>query len=76
MKQISKPSRPSKNKLWSFAMATAPSTTWQYENLEGVTKYGTIIRRQPTKTEFKNVEKMIFSSGKLNKYAVLNEEDK
>lgn len=65
MKQSSKPSRPSKNKLWSFAMATAPSTTWQYENLEGVVKYGTIIRRQPTKTEFKNVEKMIFSSGKL-----------
>ena len=64
MKQSSKPSRPSKNKLWSFAMATAPSSTWQYENLEGVIKYGASIRRQPTKTEFENVEKMIFSSGK------------
>ena len=65
MKQTSKPSRPSKNKLWSFAMATAPSSTWQYENLEGVIKHGATIRRQPTKTEFENVEKMIFSSGKL-----------
>ena len=65
MKQSSKPSRPSKNKLWSVAMATTPSSSWQYENLEGVIKYGATIRRQPTKTEFECVEKMIFSSGKL-----------
>ena len=65
IRQSSGTPRPSRNKLWSSVMATAPSSTWQHENLEGVMKYGTVIRRQPTKTEFKSVKKMIFTSGKL-----------
>lgn len=63
IRQSSRTPRPSRNKLWSSVMATAPSSTWQHENLEGVMKYGTVIRRQPTKTEFKSVKKMIFTSG-------------
>ena len=53
------------SKLWSCAMANAPPSTWQHENLEGVIKNGTTIRRQPTKTEFKSIKKMLFTSGKL-----------
>lgn len=52
------------NKLWSCAMANAPPSTWQHESLEGVIKFGTTIRRQPTKTEFKNIKKLLFTSRK------------
>lgn len=58
-------SRSTRNKLWSSVMANAPPSTWQHENLEGVIKYGTTIRRQPTKTEFKGIKKLLFTSGKL-----------
>ena len=53
-----------KSKLWSCIMASAPPSTWQHENLEGVIKYGTTIRRQPTKTEFKRVKRLLFTSRK------------
>ena len=60
-----KPSDGTSNKLWTCVMANAPPSTWQHENLEGVIKYGTTVRRQPTKTEFKSVKKMLFTSRKL-----------
>ncbi|XP_022789661.1 uncharacterized protein LOC111329287 isoform X1 [Stylophora pistillata] len=50
------------NKLWACVMANAPPSTWQYENLEGVKHYGTTVKRQPTKTKFKDVKKLLFSS--------------
>lgn len=53
------------NKLWSCVMANSPPSTWQHENLEGIIKYGTTIRRQPTKTEFKRIKKLLFTSRKL-----------
>ena len=53
------------NKLWACVMANAPPSTWQYENLEGVKHYGTTVKRQPTKTKFKDVKKLLFSSRKF-----------
>lgn len=53
------------SKLWSCVMANSKPSTWQHENLEGVIKYGTTIRRQPTKTEFKRIKKLLFTSRKL-----------
>ncbi|XP_078383909.1 uncharacterized protein LOC144666360 isoform X1 [Oculina patagonica] len=50
------------NKLWSCVMANSPPSTWQHETLEGVIKYGTTIRRQPTKIEFKRIKKLLFNS--------------
>ena len=67
MRESSKTSRITRNTLWSCVMANAPSSTWQHESLEGVIKYGTIVRRQPTKTEFKNIKKMLFSARKLTR---------
>lgn len=53
------------NKLWSCVMANSSPSAWQHETLEGVIKYGTTIRRQPTKTEFKRIKKLLFTSRKL-----------
>lgn len=53
------------NKLWACVMANATPSTWQYENLEGWIHYGTNVRRQPTKTEFKNIKKLLFTSRKF-----------
>ena len=64
MRESSETSTNTRNKLWSCVMANAPRSTWQYENLEGVIKYGTTIRRQPTKTEFKSIKKLLFTSRK------------
>ena len=55
----------SSGKLWSCVMAHLKPSKWQHENLEGVIKYGTTIRRQPTKTEFKRIKKLLFTSRKL-----------
>ena len=65
MRESSQASRSSRNKLWSSVMANAPPSTWQHENLEGVIKYGTTIRRQPTKAKFKGIKKLLFTSRKL-----------
>ena len=64
MKESPGTSTNTRSKLWSCVMEKAPPSTWQYENLEGVIKYGTTIRRQPTKTEFKNIKKLLFTSRK------------
>jgi len=56
------------SKLWSCVMANSKPSTWQYENLEGVIKYGTTVRRQPTKTEFKRIKKLLFTSRKLMRF--------
>ena len=62
MRESSKASHGPRGKLWSCVMANAPPSTWQYETLEGVIKYGTLIRRQPTKAGFKGTNKMLFTS--------------
>ena len=63
--EISRNQDSTSNKLWSSLMANAPSSTWQHEHLEGVIDYGTTVRRQPTKTEFKSIKKLLFTSRKF-----------